>query len=364
MAEDQDDKTEEPTAKRIADARERGEIVYSAEATTWLVLAAASLALMTGGSAIADALARLGLVLLESPHRFLAAEPGELRRLILEIGMRVGAALGIVMLSMAGAGIISRYVQDMPVFTAKRLEPKLERISPIEGFKRVFGPAAFANFAKSLAKLIIVGAAIVWALWPRKGAIEDLVTLDLAAFWGLFKDRIGTLIWAVLLSFGLIAVADYFFTRQSYMKRMRMSRTELKEELRQSEGDPQIKAKIRQLRMQRAQRRMVQSVPKATVVVTNPTHYAVALRYVRDETSAPLCLAKGVDDVALKIREVAEEHGVPFVEDPPLARALYATAEIERPIPREHYEAVAKVIGIVMRLANRRRPTRTPPNRS
>lgn len=363
MAEEQDDKTEEPTAKRIADARSRGEIVYSPEATTWLVLAAGALALMSSGGAMADSLGRIAIVLLESPHQFIV-EPGDLTRLLIEIGLRVGAALGAVMLAMAGAGIAGRYVQDLPVFTAKRLEPKLDRLSPVDGFKRVFGGAALANFGKALAKLIIVGAAITWALWPRDGALESLVTLDLAAFWLLFKERIGALIWAVLISFGLIAGADYFFTRQSYMKRMRMTRTELKDELRQSEGDPQIKAKIRQIRLQRAQRRMIQAIPKATVVVTNPTHYAVALRYVRDETPAPICLAKGVDDVALKIREVAEEHGVPIVEDPPLARALHATAELESPIPREHYEAVAKVIGIVMRLANRRRPTRNPPNRS
>jgi flagellar biosynthetic protein FlhB len=363
MAEDQHDKTEEPTAKRLADARGRGEIVYSPEATTWLMLAAAALTLMTSGGAMAEKLGHLALVMLESPHLF-AADGAELNRLLIDLGMRVGAAVGLTMLAMAVAGIAGRYLQDVPVFSAKRLEPKLDRLSPVEGFKRVFGPAALANFGKAIFKLALVGGAIAWALWPRDGVLENLVHLDLGAFWALFRERIGVLIWACLIAFGVFAIVDYAMTRRSYMKRMRMSRTELKDEMRQSEGDPQIKAKIRQIRMQRAQRRMMQAVPNATVVVTNPTHYAIALRYVRDETPAPMCLAKGVDDVALKIREVAEAHDVPIIEDPPLARALYATAEIDSPIPRAHYEAVAKVIGVVMRLANRRRPTRAAPNRS
>ncbi|MBU6372191.1 MAG: flagellar biosynthesis protein FlhB [Alphaproteobacteria bacterium] len=363
MAEDQDEKTEEPTAKRLAEARERGEIIYSPEATTWLMLAAGALTLTTSGGAMAERIGHLALVLLESSHTFATDGPA-LQALLLEMGLRVGAAVGLTMLAMAGAGIAGRYLQDQPAFSSKRLEPKLERINPIEGFKRVFGAAALANFGKAVFKLVVVGAALVWALWPRDGVLENLVTLDLGAFWALFRERIGALIWACLIAFGALAIVDYVMTRQSYMKRMRMSRSEVKDELRQSEGDPQIKMKIRQIRLQRAQRRMIQAVPSATVVVTNPTHYAVALRYDGEETPAPICVAKGVDDIALKIREVAGEHDVPIIEDPPLARALYATAELDAPIPREHYEAVAKVIGVILRLANRRRPTRTGAPRS
>jgi flagellar biosynthetic protein FlhB len=142
---------------------------------------------------------------------------------------------------------------------------------------------------------------------------------------------------------------------------MRMSRREVKEELRQQDGDPMVKAKLRQIRMERSRKRMIANVPNASVVITNPTHYAVALRYEQGETAAPVCLAMGVDAVAQRIREAAEEHDIPIVEDPPLARALFATADIDQPIPKEHYEAVAKVIGFVMRLARRKRrgrPTR------
>jgi flagellar biosynthesis protein FlhB len=147
------------------------------------------------------------------------------------------------------------------------------------------------------------------------------------------------------------------------MERQRMSRREIKEESRQSEGDPMIKAKLRQVRQERARRRMIAAVPNASVVITNPTHFAVALRYEQGETPAPICLAKGVDAVALKIREVAKEHDIPIVEDAPLARALFAAADLDQPIPREHYDAVAKVIGFVMRLSRRRGQGAGNPNR-
>jgi len=363
MAEEQDEKTEEPTAKNLADARAKGEVIYTPEATTWLMLAAGALTLMGSGGAMADQIGRTALLLLSAPHT-MAIDGAELQRLMIEVGLQVGAAVGLTMLAMAGAGIAGRYLQDQPAFSSKRLEPKLERINPVDGFKRVFGPAAFANFAKAVFKLVVVGAAITWALWPRDGALEQLVMLDMAAFWALFEERIGALVIACLVAFGVLAITDYVFTRQSYMKRMRMSRTELKDELRQSEGDPHIKAKVRQIRMQRAQRRMMQAVPQASVVVMNPTHYAVALKYDRETTPAPICVAKGVDEIALKIRAVAEENDVPVIEDPPLARALFATAEIDQPIPRQHYEAVARVIGVIMRLSSRRRPTPSRPNRS
>jgi flagellar biosynthesis protein FlhB len=143
------------------------------------------------------------------------------------------------------------------------------------------------------------------------------------------------------------------------LQKMRMSKEEVKEDYRQSEGDPHVKAKQKQIRFERAKRRMMQNVPKATVVVMNPTHYAVALRYVQGETAAPICVAKGLDEVALKIREIAEEHRIPVVEDPPLARALYAVIELDETIPREHYEAVAKIVGFIMGKGRRRaRPVR------
>jgi flagellar biosynthetic protein FlhB len=164
-----------------------------------------------------------------------------------------------------------------------------------------------------------------------------------------------SLLFAVVCLLGAGAVVDWLWQRQRFMQRMRMSREEVKEDFKQTEGDPHVKNRQRQIRFQRARQRMIQAVPKATVVVMNPTHYAVALRYVQGETAAPQCVAKGLDLLALRIRQVAEENRVPVVEDPPLARALYATVEVDQTIPREHYKAVAKVIGFVMQAARRRR---------
>jgi flagellar biosynthetic protein FlhB len=266
---------------------------------------------------------------------------------------------GLMCVALAAAGLAARYVQDKATFTGERLTPKIEKLNPVEGFKRVFGKQAAAAFLKSLAKLAVVGAAMVWALWPNDASLENMSLLDPVALLPYVQDRVVTMLIALASASALIAVIDYVATRQSYIKRQRMSRREIKEEMRQQDGDPMVKAKLRAIRMERSRQRMMQSVPQASVVITNPTHYAVALRYEQGETAAPICLAMGVDTLAQRIREIAQEHDIPVVEDPPLARALFATAEIDRPIPKEHYEAVAKVIGFVMRLARRSGRRRT-----
>ncbi len=352
-----DDKTEEPTAKKLDDARKRGDIVYTPEvgAALSLIAATAIVAFMSGP--IASQMAHSFIGFLAMPDQF-SADPGSLRAIMIGVGVKLLAVFGLVALTLAVAGIGSRYLQDQPTFTGERLTPKLDKLNPIEGFKRVFGKAAVAAFVKSLAKLALVGAVLAWTLWPHDAELERISLMDPAALLPFVKERAVSMLIALASAAALLAAIDYVFTRQSYMQRMRMSRREIKEELRQQDGDPLVKAKLRAIRMERSRRRMLQSVPQASVVITNPTHYAIALKYVPGETPAPVCLAMGVDAVAQRIREVAEEHDIPIVEDPPLARALFATADIDQPIPKEHYEAVAKVIGFVMRLARRRRSGR------
>lgn len=348
-----DDKTEEPTPRKLQQAREKGDIVYSAEvgAALSLIAATAIVAFMAGP--IVSQIARGFIGFIAMPDQ-LSAEPGSLRAIIGAVLLKLLAIFSLVALTLAGAGVAARYVQDRPTFTGERLTPKLNKLNPVEGFKRVFGKQAFAAFVKSLSKLVLVGAVLVWALWPDDSTIDNMALLDPGALLPFVKDKVVSMLVALASAAALLAAVDYVFTRQSYMKRMRMSRREIKEELRQSDGDPMVKAKLRQIRMERSRKRMLANVPQASVVITNPTHYAVALRYDPLETPAPICLAMGVDAVAQRIREAAEAHDIPIVEDPPLARALFATAEIDQPIPKEHYEAVAKVIGFVMRLARRR----------
>jgi flagellar biosynthetic protein FlhB len=353
MAADDDDRTEEPTQRKLEQAREKGDIIYSTEVGAALSLVAATCIIAFMAGPIVSQLGRGFLAFLSTPDQF-ATDPRSLEAIAIAVVMKVVGVLALAALALAGAGLASRYLQDQPTFTAERLSPKLDKLNPVEGFKRVFGKAAFASFSKALVKLAIVGAALAVALWPSDASLERISLLDPAAILPWVQSRAVSLMISLASAAVVLAVIDYIFTRQSYMHKLKMSRREIKEEMRQSEGDPMVKAKLRQIRVERSRKRMLASMPRASVVITNPTHYAVALRYAPDETRAPICLAKGVDAVAARIRQAAEEHDVPIVENPPLARALFAAAEIDEPIPREHYEAVAKVIGFVLRLARRR----------
>jgi flagellar biosynthetic protein FlhB len=240
-------------------------------------------------------------------------------------------------------------IQHQPVWSGEPLKPKLSKISPLAGVKRLFSKQALANFAKGVIKIVVLAAVMAALLWPQRHRLDGLVSTDIRGTLALSNSLALELLGAVIAILAFIAAADYLFQYRQWHERQKMSVRELKEEFKQSEGDPMIKGKIRQLRMARMRKRMIAEVPKASVVITNPTHYAVALRYERG-MNAPICLAKGVDVAALKIKEVAEQHAIPVVENPPLARALHAVVEIDQEIPPEHYKAVAEVIGYVMKL--------------
>lgn len=356
-----DDKTEEPTPRKLEKAREKGDIVYSQEvgAALSLLVATGVVAFLSGPIVTEMARAFVGFIALPDQY---SVEPGALRAVGASLALRLLAIFSLVAIALGMAGLAARYVQDRPTFTGERLTPKIEKLNPVKGLKRIFGKQAASSFVKSLAKLLVVGAALAWMLWPRDGKLESIALIDPRGLLPFIKDHVVGMMMALASAAALIAAIDYVATRQSYMKRQRMSRREVKDELKQSDGDPMVKAKLRQIRAERSRTRMLANVPNASVVITNPTHYAVALKYEQGQTPAPICLAKGVDAVAQRIREVAEAHEVPIVEDPPLARALFAAADVDEPIPREHYEAVAKVIGFVMRLARRRGRAR-PANR-
>jgi len=240
-------------------------------------------------------------------------------------------------------------VQHRLVWSGESLKPKLSKISPGAGFKRLFSKIALMNFIKGLMKLALVGAIMTVILWPKRNQLDGLVTMDPAVVLLLTRALSLDVLGAVVALLAIIAAADYLFQYRQWYNRLKMSLQELKDEFKQTDGDPHIKAKIRQLRLERSKKRMMAAVPQASVIITNPTHYAVALQYDR-AMAAPVCLAKGLDNIALKIREVAAEHNIPIVENPPLARALHATVEIDEEVPPEHYKAVAEVIGYVMRL--------------
>ena len=236
------------------------------------------------------------------------------------------------------------------VFSGERLKPDLSKLSPLSGLKRLFGLEGATNLVKGMIKLAIVGTVVWTTVWPMRGQLGELLdesAADMAADMGHLIIRIMVAALSVL---AIVAVLDYSLQRYRFIKRNRMSKQEVKDEFRQTDGDPAVKARIRRVRHERARRRMMAAVPEATVVITNPTHYAIALKYESGKMAAPICVAKGVDALALRIRAVAEEAEVPIVENPPLARALYASVELDEAVPPEHYKAVAQVIGYVMRL--------------
>jgi flagellar biosynthetic protein FlhB len=348
VADDTDDKTEDPTQKRLDEALERGDVAKSQEVNTWFVISGATLVFSTFSASIGG-----GILM---PMRNLIANSWMVRTdgagllaLGNSLGYAVLAAIGVPMLLLMLAAVAGNMVQHQLVWSGESLKPKFSKISPAAGFKRIFGKQAAANFAKGLFKLIALGAVMMAVLWPERLRLESFLRFDPDAILAVTTGLILHLLAAVVAMLAAVAIADYFFQYRQWFERQKMSLQEIKDEFKQSEGDPHIKGKIRQLRQQRMKKRMMAAVPKASVIITNPTHYSVALSYDRG-MPAPICVAKGADNIALKIREIAKEHDIPIVENVPLARALYATVEIDDEIPVEHYHAVAEIIGYVMGL--------------
>ena len=356
MAEEQQDaseKTEDPTQKRLDEAIERGDVVKSQEVSTWFVIAGATLVLVAFSGGVGGGLTTTLRGLIANAHDIRVDGPA-LPHLFETIGGEMIAALAIPFLLLMLAALGGNLIQHRLVWSFEVLTPKLSRVSPGAGFKRLFSTQALANLAKGLVKLVLVGGVLVTVMWPDRERMQNLVWTDLDAVLPLAKSLALKLMGTVVAVMAIVAAADYLFQYRQWYDRQKMSLRELKEEFKQTEGDPKIRGKMKQVRQGRMRKRMIAAVPKAAVVITNPTHYAIALQYERG-MPAPVCVAKGVDALALKIREVADEHRIPIVENPPLARALHATVQVDQAIPPEHYKAVAEVIGYVMKLRRIRR---------
>ncbi|THD58741.1 flagellar biosynthesis protein FlhB [Phenylobacterium sp.] len=340
-------RTEEPTPRKLQQARERGEVVKTQDLASMASLAGAATVVALGGGYLSRNLVTALTPFLASPDAMSFEGHGGVP--ILRAAVTAAApVIGAVVLCACAAGIAGNVVQTGLMFSPERLSFDPSKLSPAAGFKRIFGIDGFMQFLKSLLKVTLTGLLAWWVLSPHLKELESLAGMDPIAMLAFAADILRRLVFAVAAFLTLVAGADWFWQRQRFMQRMRMTKEELKEDFKQSEGDPHIKAKQKQLRNARARRRIIAAVPGATVVVMNPTHYAVALKYDTNEAPAPLCVAKGVDSLALKIREVAEAAGVPVIEDPPLARALYAAVDIDEIIPPAHYEAVAKIIGFIL----------------
>ena len=360
MADERDasQQTEQPTQKRLEQAHEHGDIVKSPEVSAFVLLLGGTFAILMFGGSTAKNLAVALRIFLEQPDQMAVTTSADIMALATHMVMTLGTILGPVFAMMMVFAVAGHVLQARPSFTLEKIKPDFAKLSLVSGLKRMFGIEGWTNLVKGLLKMGVVGLAVWTQVWPERTMLQSVLEQSPIGIMGDMSHLLYKVLMAALIALAMIAAADYVLQRYRFTQRNKMSKQEIKEEYRQNEGDPHVKAKIRQLRQERSKKRMIAAVPGATVIITNPTHFAVALKYEQGKTAAPVCVAKGMDAVALKIREVAKAHEIPIVENPPLARALYATVEVDEVIPQEHFKAVAQVIGYVYRLTGKIRAAR------
>ena len=346
---DDAERTHEPTDKKLDDALKRGDVPTSAEMRHAVMFGAMLFLFGAAGRYAFVNLAQLGSDVLGGADQ-VQFSPDSARHFSAWVGGRFVRAMLPVLGVLMFAACIVPFVQGRFTWSPSRLAPKLSKLSPMVGAGRLFSKRALIEFAKTIVKSAAIVLIATITLQQAAAGLEQLVGSSAESLIRFLAGVSFDILKTVALFAGAIALADLVYQRHSYLKRMRMTLHEMREEMRQSEGDPKVKAQIRAIRMARSRRRMMASVPTATVVVTNPTHYAVALKYDHSAQSPPIVVAKGADAVALRIRAVAAEAGVPVMESPPLARALYADVDIGGSILVEHYKAVAEIINFVTRL--------------
>ncbi|WP_029014501.1 flagellar biosynthesis protein FlhB [Niveispirillum irakense] len=358
MAEDQDQdsKTEDASSKRLADAREKGQVPKSQEFNHIFVLGASLVLILL---ILPWSFSKINVSIrpfIEQPHA-IDMDEGSLGLVLLDLMMSVGMAMVVPLVALLIAGILASVVQVGWLVTTENLfKFDLNRLNPIAALGQKFSMKNLVEFLKALAKLVIVAIVLFVMLRPLWNSVDHFIAMAMIDIVRETQVLAAKIIFAVLLVLLVLGGADYLFQRYTFMQQMRMTKQEVKEEFKQAEGDPLIKGKIRQLRMERARNRMMGNVPTADVVVTNPTHYAVALKYDPETMGAPTVVAMGVDHLAMRIRELAEANGVPLIANPALARALYATAEVNQEIPADHYKAVAQIISYVFKMKRKPLP--------
>ncbi len=348
---DEDDaqKTEEPTPKKLEEARKKGEVAQSQELKTWFMLAAGTAVLAGAGPMIAIRIRDPLNGYLGRMHEIELERSGALN-VLTTLMYDVFLVLLIPFSVFIVAALVGNRIQHSGVFTLEKLKPDLSKLSPLKGMKKFTSSRMPVDFAKTIGKLAALGIIVFIIVYPERSRLDTIMMLPPIEIVTLIHLMSVKLMLGVLILLTIIAASDFSYQKYQHQKKLRMTKQEVKDERKQTDGDPKIKQRLRSIRMERHMQRMMASVPRADVVITNPTHYAIALEYKHGQMEVPVLIAKGVDDVAMRIREVAEEHGVPFVENPPLARALYASVELDQEVPPDHYKAVAEVISYVMKL--------------
>lgn len=346
---DDSQKTEEPTPKKLEESRKKGQVALSREINNWVMLFTGTIVVLAIGPHSLTALKQHMIGYIEKAH-LMPSVPGGLGFVLGDSFWAVMGILTLPLIVLVIAAFLGPFLQVGPLFAPHVIKPDFSKVSPGAGFKRLFSMRSIMEFVKGILKIGIIGAIGTILLLPFYGSVDHMVGLSVPAMMDEMAALILRLMTGILVVLLVVAVIDLVYQRYEHHKKMRMTKQELKDEYKQTEGDPHVRAKLRQLRQEKASARMMQAVPSADVIITNPTHYSLALKYDPEEMNAPVLVAKGVDDLAMRIREVAKESEVPLYENKPLARALFDTVEVDQPIPEEHYKAVAEVISYIFKL--------------
>jgi len=350
MAANLGERTEAPTPRRRQEARTKGQVARSPDLTAAVILLAAFLALRWITPVLWNCLERIvaSALFLEGP-----VDTDEVRSFTVAVLLETAKTIGPLVLILLLATLVALYAQVGGLFTWHPLKPSLNKINPLAGLQRMFSTRSFVSASVSLGKLLVVGAVAVLTLQGGGAAVLyafDLGVHEIVVLSATLVFDLGIRLSVALL---ILALADYAWQRYRHERELRMTKEEVKDELRTMEGDPQIKRRRRQIQMQMALQRLRKDVPKADVVVTNPTHLAIAIQYDAETMIAPKVVAKGADYLALRIRRIAQEHGIPIVERRPLARALYESVEVGRYIPERFYHAIAEILAYIYEITGR-----------
>ncbi|MAF08739.1 MAG: flagellar biosynthesis protein FlhB [Rhodospirillales bacterium] len=350
--EDKSSKSEQPTDKRMDQAKNKGQVPRSQEINSWAMLFGMVMALIYIFPWTMNEIALLNLQFFQTPHT-MPMDNDHIRFLFMDVGKSLGLILTPIFALFVVLGLTVSVLQTGWTFSFEKLELKLNALSPLTGVKKLVGTSAMVEFVKGLIKFIVVGTLVFAAALPLLADVELLPGFELMDILDRIRDIALLIVSLTLVIMTVVAALDFVYQKWKTKDDLKMSKNEVKDENKQSEGDPKVKARIAQIRMERAQQRIVAATIRADVVITNPTHFAVALKYDMDTMAAPRLVGKGMDELAKRMREAADEHDVPIVENPPLARAIYASVEIDQDIPPEQYQAVAEVISYVYRLKGR-----------
>ncbi|WEX08296.1 flagellar biosynthesis protein FlhB [Chelativorans sp. AA-79] len=346
MAEGQDkeSKTEEATEKKVRDSIEKGQLPFSKEAPALASFLAILVFAIFFAEGQAAELAGFLSIFIERSYSWSLETQTDAIAIYRLVFVEIAKAVGIVIALLVAAGLAASILQNVPRFVLERIRPKLSRISLAQGWSRLFGARGLVEFVKSICKMLIVGGLVAFTLREASARLLSGMVTHPVVFTLTIRDLAIEILVAICLFMIVLAVADLVWSRFSWRQDLRMTRQEVKDEHKQTEGDPLVRARLRSLARDRSRRRMMSAVPQATLVIANPTHYAIALRYRRDRDAAPVVVAKGQDLIALRIREIAQEHGIPVFEEPVLARSMYKQVSVDTLIPPQFYKAVAELV--------------------